>query len=496
MAKNDDVEQANPGVPSADIPDLKKKEKERKRGGAAWSGARAPGGTFQGATGGAARAAASAAGSTAGSAAAGGAQTVGVGLVARLAALSVVGKFGLAAAAVMLFGGAAILGSYLLRGGGQSGNLGGPDLGAISSSVKVRAAGNDRIGVDSRGEIAFDPVEKAKPAEKKAEEPKPAETAPMSDGPSAADAAKQAAEAKDKLAHNLSGAKLSASLGGQFGGKDIFAGSGKSEAPKFGASAPKFVPKGGKALAMRAGGVRSNPSARSVSRSKTSKALGQLKRAQGLSLRGATASGAENASATAAGAFEQNDATGGALNTATPAPATPADLSGTQTGNDGTGSVTAPDTYAFDDIQNMINQIKSMTDQAKKMQEQGLMLLALGTVIFIIGVYLEWNVWTAPLGWILIILGLGLMYSGYSMMQKAKETGDKAKQMGEQLAARTGEFQSKVVQDCVKQAIDNLTSVDQCRSLESEQRQQQVEEQTQRDLEQQKEISADTEPTP
>ncbi|NNN07472.1 MAG: hypothetical protein HKL90_16405, partial [Elusimicrobia bacterium] len=47
--EKDDVLKANQGAPAADIPDLKKKEKERKKGGAYWSGAGNGAGAFSGA---------------------------------------------------------------------------------------------------------------------------------------------------------------------------------------------------------------------------------------------------------------------------------------------------------------------------------------------------------------------------------------------------------------------------------------------------------------
>ena len=115
MANNEDVNQANQGAPAVDIPDLKKKEKERKKAGAGWGGAKPGGSSFSGATGGAgARAAASAASSAGGAAgaagavgavgaagAAGVARTAGAGWLSSLIARLTATAFGKAMAAGM-----------------------------------------------------------------------------------------------------------------------------------------------------------------------------------------------------------------------------------------------------------------------------------------------------------------------------------------------------------------------------------------------------------
>lgn len=492
MAKNDDVDQTDLGVPSADIPDLKKKEKERKRSGAAWSGARAPGGTFQGATGGAGRAAASAA-----SSAAGGVQA-GVGLVAKFAALSLMGKMAAFAGTVVMLGGAGLVGSALLGGGSSApgGGMGSPSLGGITSSVKVHSGGRDRIGVDSKGEIAFDPVAKPKPAEKKVEEPAPAAETAATDT-SAADMAKEALGAKDTLAHNLSGAQLSGSLGGQFGGKNIFTGSGGA-APKFGANTAKFNPKGGRMAAMRPGSVKATAGARSTSKGRASRsALSQLRVAQRQSIGGAGATTSEAAQAGALNAFEQNAGDPGTLTApGSPTRGTVAPLSGGSGGADGTGTVTVPNTLPFDAVQAQIDAIKNMVKQAQEMKKSGITLIIIGTIVAIVGYVLIDIVWTAAVGACLVILGLGLIYSGYSKIKAAEDLAEKAKQMGTELAKRTGEFQSKIVKECVEQAIANLTSIEACKSVEAEERARQAEEQRKRDLERQKEIGADDPPAP
>ena len=165
-------------------------------------------------------------------------------------------------------------------------------------------------------------------------------------------------------------------------------------------------------------------------------------------------------------------------------------------GADGTGTVTVPNTAPFDAVQAQNDQIKAMVEKARKMKESGLLLIVIGTVIAIVGYVLIGVVWTATVGAILVILGLGLIYSGYSKIKAAEDMAEEAKQMGVELAKRTGEFQSKIVRECVEQAVANLTSLDAGKSVEAERRARQAEELRRRDLERLKEIGAEDPPSP
>lgn len=279
MANNEDVNQANQGAPAADIPDLKQKEKERKKAGVAWSGAN-PSGSFAGA-----RAAASA-----GAAAAGGTATIfGRGILTALLAafLAAAGLFGYA----------------MLKGGEDVAGGGGGDLGAIASSIKIRADGGDRTGyIASKGEIKFDPINAA-PAKK-------AETAPGEKAAGEAPPAEKAADAdaagqeRSGLQHNMSGSKLSSSLGGGFGGKNIFSG---NTGPKFNSSLGKInIPGAQKGRLTASRNARTGRSAGQGRRRGigVQGALNQLVRAQGLSTTAATATTAEDVGSTASDAFE------------------------------------------------------------------------------------------------------------------------------------------------------------------------------------------------
>lgn len=479
--ENEDVLKANQGAPAADIPDLKKKEKERKKAGAAWSGARGAAGEFTGATGGTvSRAAASAAGAMAEGAAAVGAEAGGgflAGLSRFLAGLTstLLGKLAVAAAAFLLMAGAGLVGYALLKGGGN-GDVGGLSLGAISDSMRVRAGGNDRMGVASNGELRFDPLAKNAPPAQKTEEAKPEEKKPDVEPKPDADTAKGGLAGQDKLAHNLSGAKLSSSLGGDFGNKNIFAGN--SAAPKFGdalakGGLPKFGAQKGKLGGMQAKTPQGTTTARSIGKAKTSRAIGQLKMAKGMSMLGAQAGSVEAAAAASQGAFDQQQTNGGALNTPGGPGGTVNPVGGGAPDTSMPTAPTAPTGSAVDPgLQNALDQIGSMADTARQMQQNGIMLMGIGAALIVVGAIMVANAaesfgLTAIIGMMLIMLGGMLVGMGMMMMQMAQMMSQMAKSMGAALAAQTGNMQQgKVINYCTDQALQGTATKD-CNPPES-----------------------------
>lgn len=440
----DDVLDANAGGPEADIPDLKKRqEKERKRGGAAWGlrgGSKSP---FSGAAGGA-RSAASAASAAQSAALA----PAGGGLLASLTATAM-GKAALGLGAVLVLGGAGLYAFGMLKGGDAA--MGGPALGGIASSMRVRAGGGDRIGVASKGEIRFDPVAKPAPAPVKEEAPKD-ETAAAEALPGAGD---EAAAARDQLAHNLSGAKLSSSLGGAFGGKNIFGGSG-SAAPKFNEALSKVSIKGakpGKSTAMKRA-PRATGSQRRVARIRSNSAMRQLGLTRQMSLNAARAGSIEGAAATASDAFNQQSSQGGGINaegdgdTVVPPGGDP-DTPTVPNVDDPTG------TGVDEHLQNMMNQIGQLADSARQMQQMGTMMMVLGVALIAIGSrFLPW-------GAVLMAIGAMIVAFGMSMKNQAKQMADMAKQMGQVVATQVGDYQGDVVNYCTDQALAG-TPTDQC----------------------------------
>jgi uncharacterized membrane protein YuzA (DUF378 family) len=481
MANNEDVNQANQGAPAADIPDLKKKEKERKKAGAGWGGAKPGGGSFSGATGGAgARAAASAASSLGGAAGAAGAAGVAEAagaswlssMIASLTA-TVLGKAILAAGVAAFLVGAGLFGYAMLNGGGAGGAGGmGGDLGALSSSMKIRGDGGDRTGyVASNGEIMFDPLKAAeakKAAAEKAPEDKGAGDA-VPPGQTADAAGKGSGFNRPGLDHNMSGTKLSSSLGGGFGGKNIFSGS--NAAPKFNENMAKTNIKGGDKGRLSA--ARKTTTGRTVAGGKAkgmkaNKAFGQLKVAKGMSTQGASIGGAEGARTAATSAFDGQ--TGGSGNVVGgPTGGAGTSPVATPSGPGGAPDMTAPNvetpTGAFADPNTaaMLGAIAAMAKKAGEMKKQAEKLMMMGIALIILGAIL-WG----PIG--AIVAAIGAMLVGMSIMMSSMADMMKgmADSMSEGLAARTTDTkQNEINKYCIQKAYSEGSDPKNCNPPDS-----------------------------
>ncbi|MBI4060295.1 MAG: hypothetical protein HY403_02575 [Elusimicrobia bacterium] len=451
MANNEDV--PDQGVPAADIPDLKRKEKERKKAGAAWSGAKPGGGAFSGASGGTvARSAASAVG------AAGGAS--GPSMLAGLTA-TVFGKALVGAGAAVFLAGAGLLGYSLLRGGGAgpTGVIGG-DLGAPASSIRVRAPGGDRTGyVASKGEIRFEPVKaaevKKEPQEQAAEEPAaPEQTADAAPGWN-----------RPGLEHNLSGSKLSSSLGGGFGNKSIFGGGGSG--PKLNDSFPKT-----NLLAAQKGrlsAARNAKTGRVVARGRgrrigSDQALGQAIVLSGNNALGANATVAEEAHSLSAfeGQTGEGNVEGG------PALSGPADTLGTGAPDLTTPNVTDPGGVAADpDTAASIAAIAAMAQQAGALKARAQQMMMMGLALIAAGIALL-RPPTTPIGAALI--GIGGMLVGMSIMmsQMAAMMKQMADTMSTSLSQRNGDInQDATNRYCIDRAYNEGTDPQNCNPPDS-----------------------------
>ena len=496
--EKENVLQANAGASATDIPDLKKKDKERKKAGAAWSGANGGAASdFVGATGGnGARAAASIAGASASAASAvaesailsagelagGGLWATVSGYFAGLAA-TVFGRVALAVGALLLATVAGLFGYALFqgKGGGASAKVGAPDLGGISDSMRVRAGGNDRMGVASKGELRFDPLSDVKPGaapHAAAVEEKKAEDKPAPD-------VKPVPEDKPvpsgQLAHNLSGATLSSSLGGDFGGKNIFAGN--SSAPKFSAGKlnsvgvssvglPKFHGTKGQIAMMKPTSARGTPSKLSLGRATSNRAIGQLKMAKGMSQLGVQSAGNDGARQAATDAFDQQKTNGGNLATIG---APGGDASGSApVSSPSDGTTAAPDlsmpaapatpTSGATDpgLQNELAQIEKLANEAMQDMKTGLMEIAAGIAMIAAGI--AGLPWTAAL----IAAGVALMIMGIMEVMKAMAEAAEAMALGKQLANQIqNEQQGAAVNYCTNQAVSNGTPVQDCNPPDS-----------------------------
>ncbi|MEK7389701.1 MAG: hypothetical protein AAB036_08380 [Elusimicrobiota bacterium] len=461
------------GVPGAEIPDLKKKEKERKKAGFAWSGAKPGGSSFSGAAGGtAARAAASAAIGSGQIAAAG---TFGFSSFLSGLLGTTLGRLMLAGAVAAFLAGGGLVGYSLLRGGGAAGAMGGGDLGVLSSSVKVRSASGDRTGyLASKGEITFDPVEAA--AAKKEEPPSPAADAAA---PGEAGDGEKPDWRQAGLAHDLSGAKLSSSLGGEFGGKNIFAGAGAGGvAPKLNANLSKVnIPAGqnGKLGPMRASS-RTGRISQGIAgpRPRSNKAFGQLKVAKGLSTSGAGAAIQEGARSTAGAAFDGQTGTGNIERAGSGVVTSPSADGGSAPDVTAPG-VTPPVGVPLDPHMPALNGISALAQQAGSLKKNGMMLLLLGLA-------LTATMFLAPIG--LILVGMGI-----AMMQMSSKMKNMADTMSQTLAARTGNInQNAINRYCIDRAYYQGTPTQNCDPPDSVTRGQSFDAESGKDIGQHKEM--------
>lgn len=459
-----ELDKVNDGAPAMDIPDLKKKEKERKKAGAAWGSAKPTGNPFGAATGGsgaAARAAASAASSAAGTAAGVGSPAAFSGLSGWLAGVlaTTMGKMIVGLGALLMVGGAGLVGLAMLRGGGEGNII--PDLGGLSSSLKIDRGGADRTAITGKGDIRFDPLaaQAAKKEEAKVED-KTAEAPAATDTLEHGTINDTQGGSKDKLAHNLSGAKLTSNLGGgSFGSKNIFGGAGSANAPKFNtglAKANLSIPKAnnGKLGAMKKSGRSARASKMTKNNARTQRAFGQLKVARGLSVAGAGATTADAASANAANAFDQSASNGGELE----APGAGA-FDGAPSNPGGGG---APDMTSVPDVgtpnavlgdptmDQGFKNIEKMAAAAGKMKMMGMLLIAIGVVLIAMA-------GVPVVGPILAVIGAILVGLGIMLMQQAAQMAAMAKQLGSMMANQygTGTYQEQAVNECTDQVLDN-----------------------------------------
>jgi hypothetical protein len=337
----------------------------------------------------------------------------------------------------------------------------------------VRAGGDDRLGVDSTGEVRFDPLNAASQAP--AAPPPAAKAADDKPAPDAkADAGADKPVPAGQLAHNMSGAQLSSSLGNNFGGKNIFGGN--SAAPKFGAGMANIGGAAGHLSTMKASTLHPTASRMTALRGSSNRALGQGFIANSLSKQGYAAANtsAEAASSLAQGAFDQQQPVGGNLSTpgspggtgiGTGGGDTPPSLGGGAPGDPG-GLPTAPadPTGGATDpgLQGAISQISDLANQAMSNIQTGTIMMAIGAVLIGIGCA------CLPFGASLIAAGVALVIMGIMKISAGKSEAAQAIAMGQQLGSAIGnEQQAAAINYCTNNAITTGTAVQNCQPPES-----------------------------
>jgi hypothetical protein len=506
MNEKDPLDKLNDQISDApDIPDLKKKDKERKRAGAAWGGGRPAGTPFSGATGGSGAGGVQVAAGVGRAAVAGGpggaAAAQGAAAAARAAASGVpgwltalfpgsAGWLGTSASASFLSKAMIGIGmASLLAGVGLYAVLklrekpAGPEgagLAPIYDTIQIKRNASDKrlqmAAEAGRGQFQFDPqaeaaAEAAAPAEAAAAAEEKAEENPWGDILSAVQGPQ--GFAAQNLAGLPSGSSGKGSMGGLFSSLTGANSGGRAQGQTPSLRYPGQ--KGKLSGSMARGATRSRPaSAMSTRKIRSGRAFAQLRYARSQSLVAARGGSSEQGmKATAADAFEQNATEDGQvspIDSAVPAnpssshgeygSGTPALLSDPNALPDEMPSPPgAIDQGQYQNYQNPMDAIKQLAAMAAKLKLISIILIAIGVALIAAGCAMS------PVGWGLIAAGVALVAMGIMMLMMAKQMGAQAQAMANQLQSAYGqEYQQENVDACVSQAIANGTSPDACRS--------------------------------
>ncbi|MBI4376914.1 MAG: hypothetical protein HY549_10750 [Elusimicrobia bacterium] len=469
-------QEKNPPAEVPEIPDLKKKEQDRKKAGGAWvkmGGGR--GAAFNGARGGN-----GVASTFAGARALGGAEAVlsmpqGGYFAGLLSALryslfgqfigrlwaTLAGRALLAGMATALLGGVIFLAGRLIEPQAVPAQQA-PDLGGINSSLRVSRASGDRMGYAARaakGEIRFEPTKTPEPP-KVEDETELIEQPPVEDH-----------QAQLNRLPPLAGAKLTDQMGQKFGNSNIF---NNPNAPQFGQIidrsriAQLTQIQRSQARAMRPGASARAASQRGRARGRSSRAMGQLKLARGMSVAGANATSADPQKGFATDAFDQRVTNPAEIPDPSLGGGTPVTGGGGASGggiNPGyiPPAPPIPSEVPVMPIQPMIDAINALAGLAAMLKMIGMMLMIIGLIFIAIGIALIVSGFGALIGAMFIAIGLMFMAMGMMMMQQAGQLGGVAKGISAELEQLYGQQrQSEISDECIDQAVNNGTDPSQC----------------------------------
>ena len=448
---------------AADIPKLKsvpsKKDKERKKGGLFWQGARTGGAGAHGARTAANVIARLASSATEGAPAMGEAALAsfspGRWLALILGSL-LVGKL------LMTFGLSPFMPSGLYPSLSLGSGWGKSEFSPLRSSIRPRKPDESRslgyAAQAAKGELKFSrpfgaeaPKEEAPAKQAEAPAQPKAEEAPPPPKP---DWGSIMANAAPTLQHNMTNAILSTSLGAGFGLRDIF--NNNSSAPKFGSSLAPLAKGGtGKLTAFaRAQPIQNVGNVNHV-RGFSQRAMGQLKLAQMLSAKGGSSTGNEAPKTLAADAFDQSITQGGELAKGGPdASPTPTVL------GSGAPDVSPPANAAA--WQPALDKAKDNTNQAGQNKTMSMILMVLGIALIILGCCIMATSFGAGLA--LIIAGALMVMMSIMMLMQAQGQAAQAAQQAAQIQNQNGQTtQAQVTNDCASQAVNNGTNSSNCR---------------------------------
>lgn len=466
-------------VTEPDIPVLKEKEEEKKGAGAPWyagSGSGAPGlvaGQSVGRVGAsmAARSGFLSRLAASMSNAFGGPTTFLGGLFAGTMGKFLVGAGIAAWAGLMLAAGARLTGGW----GGSPMPTAGPSLAGVGGSGIVIDAPKDRslgylAGANS-GEILWD--QGKKPA---AEAPKDAAAPEAAEAPVPEEAKPETPAFEMPDVSKVMGQGLN---------REGFVKKMTNDVSQLsGGGGPRLKDAGGFALKKSFAETKLPPSSRgklggmskakraltssrlSNMRGRSSRAVGQLKLAKGMSAAGANAMTASEAKTFSADAFDQGKSIGGNL-----------------AGIDGDGIVVPPGSGVQDPgvpdlppgtnvtpYQSDIDAAKGKGDQAAALKQLGMMMLAIGAALVAMGLALMGNHTTFPIGWALLGAGLALIAMGMMMLGMSANMASQAKNDGKKIADQSGQKdQGDIVDQCADQATNQGTKVDNCSAQKPDQ---------------------------
>ncbi|MFH1724867.1 MAG: hypothetical protein ABII00_09625 [Elusimicrobiota bacterium] len=426
------------GTPvEVDIPTLKPKEDERKG-----FGLPLPGGAQAG-----------------GAAAKAGGVAAAVGLKAVLT-----GKLGIAAMALAATG-AGLVGYGVV----QQGKVHKPRpartarLGPISTTVKVDKRDSQGskslayMAAASKGEVRWKdpnaPGTREAPGGREEPSRAPAEAegaaAPAEGLPETPDQFSQGG----KLAHNLSGSKLSSRVGGDFGKHNIFSGGtgfqmkdmGKKDKQNL-ADITEFKKRGtagGKTGALRRGKKAQMGKQMSTRRMASGSSMGQLKFAGRRSDQAARAGAATTAATYGADAFEQTNTEGGGLEGSGIGEGMPSSVQPVGTGapdmtagGEG-GSSTCPEGMTPvpgggcqpGDVEGEnVTPYQDMVDQSQQLTSTAKMLTVAGIALLLIGIALIATGWLSAVGWVMVGAGIALLVVAMMMGGQASQMGKDVKE--------------------------------------------------------------------
>ncbi len=503
---DEEKKQEKHDAPAPDIPDLKKREKERKKAGAAWGGGRPLGGPFAGATGGAGTAGIEAVvgeGRIAAAAAQSGVGAAESEAVARAGAAAVAGTAAVLPAGLGWLGqaSASYLGKILI-GIGLASVLAGVglytymrlhekpalppgELAPISDSIQMRHGQNDarlRMAAQAgHGQFKFDD-----------------KTPPAAETPAAAE--KSQTQAPETPAENPWGDILSATQGprdsGQpwgsapnSGGQNLLSMQTGSGTHNSAGRIPRYPgQKGRLSKALEHGASHSNQTSPMRTRNiRSGRAFAQLRYARGMSVLAARGSSEQGMRMTALTAFEQADTQGGQISPIDSAVPVNPSASGGEYG--GTAPLLgdpnalpdeqpsppgAVDPAQAQNYQNPMNGIKGLGASAGMLKLLAVLLIAIGIILIIIGacliaigsaMFLGTGIPLIIAGIALIIMGAMLIAMAIMMLMAAQKMAAQAKAAAAALESAYGQdYEKQNVDSCVQQAVDNGTSPDACQS--------------------------------